>query len=417
MSMEISNDFENIVQIKVIGVGGGGGNAVNRMIHSDIGGVEFIAVNTDQHVLMLSQATNKIQIGEKTTRGQGAGGHPDVGQRAAEESKDQITDALKGTDMVFITAGMGGGTGTGAAPVIARIAKELGILTVGIVTKPFAFEGKKRMQAAEEGIKALEPNVDSLIVIPNERLTSFSKESITFANAFDKADEVLRQGVGAIAKLVTEPGLINVDFADVCAIMRDSGQAHMGVGSANGKDKAIEAANAAITSPLLETTIDGAMGVLICFNASPDIGMDDINQAATLISQAVSPDATIIFGFNPDTTLEDQMSVTVIATGLGPESERKARLAKAEAEAAEEASAKAQSAAAAAAGAVPAKPAYSSNDIMSNSSDELDSPFAGFGSAKAADKQADTDSVPKDIGSGMDDDYFDDISNIFNSKN
>ncbi len=317
MSFEMAADFESIVQIKVIGIGGGGGNAVNRMISSDVKGVEFIAINTDKHVLLQSQATHKIQIGEKVTKGQGAGARPEVGKRAAEESKEVISDALKGTDMVFITAGMGGGTGTGAAPIIAGIAKEMGILTVGIVTKPFGFEGKHRMDQAEAGIAELAQHVDSLVVIPNDRLKYFSQEKITLANAFDAADDVLRQGVRSISELIKIPGFINLDFADVSAIMRDAGHAHMGVGRATGKDKAEAAANAAVSSPLLETTIDGARGVIISITSSPDIGLEEVEAASTLISNAAHPEANIIWGVAFDDTLEDEMIVTVIATGFG----------------------------------------------------------------------------------------------------
>ncbi|MBQ9067050.1 MAG: cell division protein FtsZ [Clostridia bacterium] len=317
MSFEMAADFESVVQIKVIGVGGGGGTAVNRMIRSDVRGVEFIAVNTDKYVLIHSQATHKIQIGEKVTKGQGAGARPEIGKRAAEESKETLTDALKGTDMVFITAGMGGGTGTGAAPVIADLAKEMGILTVGIVTKPFAFEGKHRMEQAETGIADLAQNVDSLVVIPNERLKYFSEEKITLANAFDAADDVLRQGVKSISELIKIPGFINLDFADVSAIMRDAGHAHMGVGRASGKDKAEAAAQAAVSSPLLETTIDGAHGVIISITSSPDIGLDEVEQASSLIAEAAHPEANIIWGVAFDDTLQDEMIITVIATGFG----------------------------------------------------------------------------------------------------
>jgi len=320
MSFEMAADFESIVQIKVIGVGGGGGNAVNRMISSDVKGVEFIAINTDKHVLLQSQATHKIQIGEKVTKGQGAGARPEVGKRAAEESKEVISDALKGTDMVFITAGMGGGTGTGAAPIIAAVAKEMGILTVGIVTKPFGFEGKHRMDQAEAGIAELAQHVDSLVVIPNDRLKYFSQEKITLANAFDAADDVLRQGVRSISELIKVPGFINLDFADVSAIMRDAGHAHMGVGRASGKDKAEASANAAVTSPLLETTIDGARGVIISITASPDIGLEEVEAASELISKAAHPEANIIWGVAFDESLEDEMIVTVIATGFGDNS-------------------------------------------------------------------------------------------------
>ena len=317
MPFEMAADFDSVVQIKVIGVGGGGGNAVNRMIDSDVKGVEFVTINTDKHVLIYSKATHKIQIGEKVTRGQGAGARPEIGKRAAEESKDVITDALKGTDMVFITAGMGGGTGTGAAPIIAAAAKEMGILTVGIVTKPFGFEGKHRMDQAEEGIKELAQHVDSLVVIPNDRLKYYSDEPITLANAFDAADDVLRQGVKSISELIKVPGFINLDFADVSAIMRDAGHAHMGVGRANGKDKAKNAAAAAVSSPLLETTIEGAHGVIISITSSPDIGLDEVEEASSLISNAAHPDANIIWGVSFDDTLQDEMIITVIATGFG----------------------------------------------------------------------------------------------------
>ena len=322
MSFEMAADFDSVVQIKVIGVGGGGGNAVNRMIASDVKGVEFVSVNTDKHVLVYSQATHKIQIGEKVTKGQGAGARPEIGKRAAEESKDVITDALKGTDMVFVTAGMGGGTGTGAAPIIAAAAKEMGILTVGIVTKPFSFEGKHRMDQAEEGIKELAEHVDSLVVIPNDRLKYYSDEPITLANAFDAADDVLRQGVKSISELIKVPGFINLDFADVSAIMRDAGHAHMGVGRANGKDKAKNAAAAAVSSPLLETTIEGAHGVIISITSSPDIGLDEVEEASSLISNAAHPDANIIWGVAFDDTLQDEMIITVIATGFGEDPTR-----------------------------------------------------------------------------------------------
>lgn len=317
MNFEISNDFEDVTQIKVIGVGGGGGNAINRMVSSGVQGVEFIAVNTDKQVLTFSKATHKIQIGEKVTGGRGAGARPEMGLKAAEESRDAIVDALSGSNMVFITAGMGGGTGTGAAPAIAEIAKSNGILTVGIVTKPFAFEGKRRMQQAEAGIAELAQHVDSLIVIPNERLKLVSDQKITFANAFDVADDVLRQGVKSISELIKVPGLINLDFADVTAVMKDAGHAHMGVGRATGKEKAEAAANAAVSSPLLETTIQGAKGVIISITSSPDITLDDVDVAASIIAEAADADANIIFGVAFDEKLEDEMVVTVIATGFG----------------------------------------------------------------------------------------------------
>ena len=317
MNFEISNDFEDVTQIKVIGVGGGGGNAINRMVSSGVQGVEFIAVNTDKQVLTFSKATHKIQIGEKVTGGRGAGARPEMGLKAAEESRDAIVDALNGANMVFITAGMGGGTGTGAAPATAEIAKSNGILTVGIVTKPFAFEGKRRMQQAEAGIAELAQHVDSLIVIPNERLKLVSDQKITFANAFDVADDVLRQGVKSISELIKVPGLINLDFADVTAVMKDAGHAHMGVGRATGKEKAEIAANAAVSSPLLETTIQGAKGVIISITSSADITLDDVDVAASIIADAADADANIIFGVAFDEKLEDEMVVTVIATGFG----------------------------------------------------------------------------------------------------
>lgn len=320
MNFEISNDFEDVTQIKVIGVGGGGGNAINRMVSSGVQGVEFVAVNTDKQVLTFSKATHKIQIGEKVTGGRGAGARPEMGLKAAEESREAIVDALNGANMVFITAGMGGGTGTGAAPAIAEIAKSNGILTVGIVTKPFAFEGRRRMQQAEAGIAELAQHVDSLIVIPNERLKLVSDQKITFANAFDVADDVLRQGVKSISELIKVPGLINLDFADVTAVMKDAGHAHMGVGRATGKEKAEVAANAAVSSPLLETTIQGAKGVIISITSSPDITLDDVDVAASIIAEAADADANIIFGVAFDEKLEDEMVVTVIATGFGADS-------------------------------------------------------------------------------------------------
>lgn len=316
MGLQFDNDFVDNVQIKVVGVGGGGGNAINRMARSGLPGVEFIAINTDRQALYLSQATQKIQIGEKLTHGMGAGSNPDKGQRAAEESREEITAALKGSDMVFITAGMGGGTGTGAAPVVAEIARDLGILTVGIVTKPFAFEGRRRMEQAENGITNLREHVDSLVVIPNERLKLASETRITLANAFEVADDVLRQGVQSISQLIKVPGLVNLDFADVSAVMKDAGYAHMGIGRAGGKDKAEVAAQAAVASPLLETSIDGAHGVLINVTASPDIDLEDVETASSVISRAAHPDATIIWGAAFDENMDDELLVTVIATGF-----------------------------------------------------------------------------------------------------
>ena len=315
MAFEFANDFE-MTQIKVVGVGGGGGNAVNRMVGSNMQGVEFVSVNTDRQALSISKATHKIQIGVKLTGGKGAGSNPDKGQRAAEESRDEIANALKGTHMVFITAGMGGGTGTGAAPVIAEVAREQGILTVGIVTKPFAFEGKRRMEQAEQGITALREHVDSLVVIPNERLKTVTDTKITMVNAFTMADDVLQHGVQSISDLIKVPGFINLDFADVTAVMKDAGYAHMGVGEASGKDKAELAAQAAVASPLLETSINGAKGVIINITSSPDIGLDDIDLASSMITKAAHPDANIIWGVAFDDNMQDTMRITVIATGF-----------------------------------------------------------------------------------------------------
>ena len=307
---------ENVTTIKVIGVGGGGGNAVNRMVSDGLQGVEFIAMNTDQQALAKNHASVKVQLGSKLTKGRGAGADPEIGQRAAEESKDEIANALKGSQMVFITAGMGGGTGTGAAPVVAEVAHDLGILTVGIVTKPFSFEGKRKMGLAEQGIANLLMHVDSLIVIPNERLKMISQEKITLMNAFQAADNVLRQGVESISALINVPAFINLDFAEVRSIMKDAGYAHMGVGSAKGAGKAENAAKAAISSPLLETSIAGAHGVIINITSSPDIGLEDVETAAGLITQSAHPDANIIWGTAFDENLSDEMRVTVVATGF-----------------------------------------------------------------------------------------------------
>ena len=307
---------ENVTTIKVIGVGGGGGNAVNRMVSDGLQGVEFIAMNTDQQALAKNHASVKVQLGSKLTKGRGAGADPEIGQRAAEESKDEIANALKGSQMVFITAGMGGGTGTGAAPVVAEVAHDLGILTVGIVTKPFSFEGKRKMGLAEQGIANLLMHVDSLIVIPNERLKMISQEKITLMNAFQAADNVLRQGVESISALINVPAFINLDFAAVRSIMKDAGYAHMGVGSAKGAGKAENAAKAAISSPLLETSIAGAHGVIINITSSPDIGLEDVETAAGLITQSAHPDANIIWGTAFDENLSDEMRVTVVATGF-----------------------------------------------------------------------------------------------------
>lgn len=320
---DIDTEDSKVVQIKVVGVGGGGGNAVNRMVKSNIKDVEFVTINSDKPALDMSQATHKILIGEKVTKGRGAGAKPDIGLRAAEESRDAITDAIAGSEMVFITAGMGGGTGTGAAPVVAKIAKEMGVLTVGIVTTPFAFEGARRMGQAQEGISELAQYVDSIMVIPNENLKYVTDEKITLLNAFEIANDVLRQGVQSISDLVNATGLVNSDFADVTAIMKDAGYAHMGVGRARGKDKAEAAANAAITSPLLNTSIDGARGVLLNITASTDIGLDEVDVASSIVRNAVDPDALIIWGTTFEEGLEDEMIITVIATRFGDDDNNK----------------------------------------------------------------------------------------------
>ena len=322
MPFELDENFESGVNIKVTGVGGGGNNAVNRMITSNVRGVDFIAINTDKQVLVHSNATHKSPIGEKITKGHGAGSNPEIGGRAAEESLEEIKNAISGADMVFITAGMGGGTGTGAAPVVARVAREMGILTVGIVTKPFAFEGKRRMDQAELGISALSEFVDSLVIIPNERLKQVSESRITLLNAFEISDDVLRHGVQSISELINVPGFVNLDFADVTAVMKDAGYAHMGVGEGTGKDKAEIAAKAAISSPLLETSISGANGILINITASPDIGLEDIDLASTMITNEASDNATVIWGASFDPELEDKMKITIIATGFANDKEK-----------------------------------------------------------------------------------------------
>ena len=321
MAVGLETGPDTVVNIKVIGVGGAGNNVVNRMVRSGAKGVDFVAVNTDKQALNVSSATYKIQIGEKLTQGQGAGADPEVGRKAAEESRNQIAKALEDTDMVFITAGMGGGTGTGGAPIVAEIAKEQGILTVAVVTKPFGFEGRRRMQQAEKGIDELKGKVDSLVIIPNERLKHATDQKITFANAFEIADDVLRQAVQSISDLIRDTGFINLDFADVTAIMKNAGMAHMGVGRAAGKGKAEEAARMAISSPLLETSIAGARGVLINVTGSMDIGLEEVEQAASLVQQAVHPDALTIFGATFDESMDDEIRVTVIATGFDAKEE------------------------------------------------------------------------------------------------
>ncbi len=316
MTFEHDDSLECGVNIKVIGVGGGGNNAVNRMIVNNIRGVDFVSVNTDRQALRKSEAPNQLVIGEKITRGFGAGANPQIGSRAAEESIDDIRTLLEGTDMVFITAGMGGGTGTGAAPVVARVARELDILTVGIVTKPFSFEGARRMAQAEAGIAELAQYVDSLIVIPNERLKQVSNAKISLSNAFGIADDVLRRGVQSISDLINFNGFINLDFADVTSVMANAGYAHMGVGSATGKDKAEQAAKEAISSPLLETSIKGAKGILMNITVSPDVALEDAELASALIAQEANVDANIIWGVTLDNELEDEMKITIIATGF-----------------------------------------------------------------------------------------------------
>ena len=312
-------DFqERVVKIKVIGVGGAGNNVVNRMIEAGVGGVDFIVVNTDKQDLNKSICKNKIQIGEKLTGGMGAGSKPEVGKQSAEESRAQIAKILEDTDMVFITAGMGGGTGTGAAPIVADLAHEAGILTVGVVTKPFKFEGANRMRQADAGIAELAGKVDSLIIIPNDRLKYVTDQKITFANAFGIADDVLKQAVSSISELVgfSENVIINLDFADVSAIMKDAGRAHMGVGVATGREKAEQAALAAVSSPLLETSINGAMGVLVNVTGSSELTLDDVETAASIVQENANPDANIIFGATSSDSFQDEMRVTVIATGF-----------------------------------------------------------------------------------------------------
>jgi cell division protein FtsZ len=309
-------DVEQFAKIKVYGVGGGGNNAVNRMIDSGVRGIEFIALNTDKQALYSSRAEQKLQLGEKITKGLGAGANPEIGTRAAEENRNEIMESLKGADMVFITAGMGGGTGTGAAPIVAEIAKELGILTVGVVTKPFSFEGKKRLASAEKGIEELKSRVDTLVTIPNDRLLQIADKKTTMAEAFLMADEVLKQGIQGISDLISVPNLINLDFADVQTIMFDKGIAHMGIGRASGDNRATEAAKQAITSPLLETSIDGAKSVLLNITGGPDLGIFEVNEAADIIRQSVDPDANIIFGAGIDESMTDEIKITVIATGF-----------------------------------------------------------------------------------------------------
>ena len=348
--LEFDIPMSNMAQIKVIGVGGGGNNAVDRMIDDGLAGVEFISINTDGQALAKTKSATKIQIGEKSTKGLGAGGNPEIGEKSVDETQDEIAQALRGADMVFITAGMGGGTGTGAAPKIAAISKELGILTVGVVTKPFNFEGKKRMSNAEKGIIELKKNVDTLVIIPNQRLLGIIDKKTTLTEAFKKADEILRQGVQGISDLISKPGVINLDFADVRTVMQDKGIAHMGIGHASGENKAEVAAKMAIQSPLLETTIEGARYVLINFCGDENLGLMETEEAADLIRESLDPDAEIIFGTSINEDFQDEVMVTVIATGLEdpdaqaapPMSARRAAQAAMQEKAAQEAAAEAQ---------------------------------------------------------------------------
>ena len=319
--MYVDSAEENIMldgaaTIKVIGVGGAGNNAVNRMVDSGIKGVEFISINTDRQALVLSKASSKIQIGEKITRGLGAGANPDIGAQAAEESKSEIQEALRGADMVFVTAGMGGGTGTGAAPIVAACAKEMGILTIGVVTKPFTFEGKKRLSQADRGVESLKGKVDTLVVIPNDKLLQIIDRKTSIVEAFKMADDVLRQGVQGISDLIAVPGLVNLDFADVKTIMLNTGIAHMGIGRASGESRAEDAAKQAVQNPLLESSIEGARGVIINITGGANLGLHEVNTAAELVQRSVDPEANIIFGAVIDESLDDDIVITVIATGF-----------------------------------------------------------------------------------------------------
>ena len=318
-NMDDNTMLDGTATIKVIGVGGAGNNAVNRMVDSGIKGVEFTAVNTDRQTLLVSKAATKIQIGEKITRGLGAGANPDIGAQAAEESKAEIAEALRGADMVFVTAGMGGGTGTGAAPIVAAAAKEMGILTIGVVTKPFTFEGKKRLSQAERGIESLKGKVDTLVVIPNDKLLQIIDRKTSIIEAFKMADDVLRQGVQGISDLIAIPGLVNLDFADVKTIMLNTGMAHMGIGRASGENRAEDAAKQAIQSPLLETSIEGARGVIINITGGTNLGLHEVNTAAELVQRSVDPEANIIFGAVIDESLDEDIVITVIATGFEKE--------------------------------------------------------------------------------------------------
>jgi cell division protein FtsZ len=322
--IDLELEANSLATIKVVGVGGGGNNAVNRMISAGLKGVEFISVNTDAQALAVSLCNHKIQIGAKLTKGLGAGGNPEIGQKAAEESREELVRGLQSADMVFVTAGMGGGTGTGAAPIVAEVARELGALTVGVVTRPFSFEGRKRFQQADLGIENLRSRVDTLITIPNDKLLQVIDKNTSIVDAFRIADDVLRQGVQGISDLIAVPGLINLDFADVKSIMKDTGSALMGIGTASGDNRAVEAARMAISSPLLETSVDGARGVLLNITGGTSLGLYEVNEAAEIIAQAVDPDANIIFGAVIDENMNEEVRVTVIATGFDVSAARQA---------------------------------------------------------------------------------------------
>lgn len=327
---ELDGNYDNFAKIRVIGIGGGGNNAINRMIEAGMKGVDFIAVNTDKQALALALAEKKLQIGEKITQGLGSGGNPEIGQKAAEESRDAVADIIKDTDLLFLTAGMGGGTGSGAAPIIAKIAKDMGILTIGVVTKPFSFEGRVRMRNAQIASEFLQENVDSLVTIPNDRLLRMADKSTTLKDAFKLADDVLLQGVKSISDLISMPGLISLDFADVKTIMKDTGLAHMGVGRGSGENRAEDAAKQAILSPLLETEISGATGVLLNITAGEDLSLFEVDRAASIAREASDPDANVIFGATIDESMGDEIKITIIATGFlsGVEKEKKAVIKK-----------------------------------------------------------------------------------------
>jgi cell division protein FtsZ len=330
VELQVNDRLENFARIKVLGVGGGGSNAVNRMIEEGIQGVEFVAINTDSQALMLANAPQRVRIGEKLTKGLGSGGNPETGRKAADESSDELYEVLRGADMVFLTAGMGGGTGTGAAPVAASIAREIGALTIGVVTRPFSFEGAKRRQVAEDGIAQLKEEVDTLIVIPNDRLLQIVEKRVTLQDAFRTADDVLRQGIQGISELITVPGLINLDFADVRSIMSEGGAALMAVGSGNGENRAADAASEAISSRLLDVTIDGARGILFNVTGGTDLSLFEVNEAAEIIRETAHPEANIIFGAVIDEALSDEIRITVVATGFdlasGPQEVRRPAL-------------------------------------------------------------------------------------------